>query len=283
MRYAVAVADTGSFTAAAAHLRVSQSGVSMQVQKLERELGVALFDRSSRRVSITPEGERMMPSLRAAAAAIEGVRVRAGEVRGLVIGSLRIGTVTALTWPLFFDAVAAIHSAHPGVDLRLAEATSRELLSRVRSGELDVAVAAWSSDVPEDLESETVLDDALVAVVAAHHPWAARKVIRPAELARTDLIALPRGTGARDAMEAMFTRAGLNAAPRWEAASPTALTALAARGLGVAVASETTLADARDLVPLRLADSEARSRLGVVWRSAPGPATRAFLGELLRP
>jgi DNA-binding transcriptional LysR family regulator len=225
----------------------------------------------------------MMPSLRSAAAAIENVRVHAGDLRNLVIGSLRIGTVTALAWPPFFDAVAAIHSTYPGVDLRVGESASSELVARVRSGDLDVAVAAWSSTAPEELESVTVFDDALVAVVAPHHPWAARKVIRPAELARADLIALPPGTGARDAMDAMFARTGVSSTPRWEVASPTSLIALAARGLGVAVASETTVDDARSLISLRLADPDARSQLGVIWRSVPSPAAQAFLSELLRP
>jgi DNA-binding transcriptional LysR family regulator len=280
IHYVLAVIDTGSFTAAGAALRVSQSGISTQVQKLERELGVSLFDRGSRRISVTVEGEQLIHALRAAAAAIENIRVRANDVRGLVVGSLRIGTVTALSWPAFFDALAAIHSAHPGVDSRLEESTSRDLIARVRSGDLDVAVVAWASNAPQDLRSAIILDDALVAVVAPGHPWAARKVIRPAELARSDLIALPPGTGARDAMEAMFDRAGIHAEPRWEAASPTSLEALAARGLGVAVASETTLADASGLVTLHLSDPDARSRLGVVWRSTPGPATQAFLAEL---
>jgi DNA-binding transcriptional LysR family regulator len=279
--YALAVADTGSFTAAAARLHVSQSGVSTQVQKLERELGVLIFDRTARRIAVTAEGEWMLPTLRAVAAAIDDVRARASDLRGLVVGSLRIGTVTALAWPVFFDAVATIHATYPGVDLRLVESTSDDLIAQVRAGDLDVAIAGWSSDAPEGLESVTVFDDALVAVVAQQHPWAARRVVQANELARTDLIALPRGTGARDAMDLMFTRAGTTAAPRWEAASPTSLTALASRAVGVAVASETTVAGAPGLTTLRIADPAARSRLGVIWRAQPAPPARAFLSELL--
>lgn len=279
--YVLAVADSGSFTAAAARLHVSQSGVSTQVRKLERELGVSLFDRSARRIAVTAEGERLLPALRAAAAAVDEVHTRASDLRGLIVGSLRIGTVTALTWPAFFDAVAAIHAAHPGVDLRLIESTSTDLVHRVRTGELDVAVAAWSVEAPVGLESVPVVDDALVAVVAPGHPWAARGVVGVGELARADLISFPGGTGARAAMDQMFGRAGLEAVPRWEAASPMSLTALAARAVGVAVASETTMADADGLVVLRIDDPEARSRLGTVWRSEASSAAKAFLAELL--
>jgi DNA-binding transcriptional LysR family regulator len=283
MRYALAVADSGSFTAAAAQLHVCQSGVSTQVRKLERELGVPLFVRGSRGSALTREGERLLPALRAAAAAVDEVHVAASDLRGMVVGSLRIGTVTALGWPAFFDAVAAIHAAHPGVDLRLVESTSSDLVDRVRRGELDVAVAAWSHEAPVGLTSVTVLDDALVAVVAPGHPWAARGVVGVGELGRAELIAFPPGTGARDAMDQMFARAGLSATPRWEAASPTSLTALAARAVGVAVASETTVADTDDLVVLRIDDPEARSRLGTIWRTEATSATHAFLAELFDP
>jgi DNA-binding transcriptional LysR family regulator len=84
-------------------------------------------------------------------------------------------------------------------------------------------------------------------------------------------------------MDQMFARAGLSATPRWEAASPTSLTALAARAVGVAVASETTVADTDDLVVLRIDDPEARSRLGTIWRTEATSATHAFLAELFDP
>lgn len=281
LRYVLAVADEGSFTAAATHLRVSQSGISTQVRKLEHELGISFFDRTSRRIALTAEGERMLPSLRAAVAAVERIREGASDLRGLVVGSLRIGTVAGLIWPRLFDAVIAIHHAYPGVDLRLTESTSVDLIAQVRAGGLDVAVAAWSPAAPEGLESATVFDDALVAVVAERHPWAARRVIRPAELARSDLIALPRGTGARVAMDAMFARAGVDVQPRWEVATPAYMTVLAARACGVAIASETTLADATGLVVLRIDDARARSQLGVTWKREPGPATQVLLANLL--
>ncbi len=280
LRYVLAVLDAGSFTAAATRVRVSQSGVSAQVQKLERELGVALFDRSARRVELTAEGARLIPALRAAVAAVDGVRDRASELRGLVVGSLSVGTVTGLTWPTLFDAIAEIHGSHPGVDLRLREAASDALIDGVRHRELDIAIAAWSPEPPDGLETATVFDDALVAVVATAHPWAARRRLRPAELAEADLIALPPGTGARIALDATLVRANLASRPRWEVATPAHLETLARRGLGVGIASESTVGAAAGVVRIAIDDPRARSQLGIVWRPDPGPATRALLARL---
>src|SRR6478752_3140575 len=116
LRYFLAVVDEGSFTAAAEAVQISQSGISTQIQKLERELGLSLIDRSARRVAVTDAGATLVPHARQAVAA---VTTAAQEIRGLVVGSLRVATVTGLVWPRLFDALAAVHAQHPGIDIRL--------------------------------------------------------------------------------------------------------------------------------------------------------------------
>lgn len=277
LRYVLAVVDTGSFTAASAAVNVSQSGVSTQVQKLERELGVSVFDRSARRVALSPEGERLVPAFRAALSAVDEVSQAAADLRGLVTGSLRVKTVTGLAWPRFFDGLAELHRDHPGIDIRLHEGTSEQIMASVRQGESDLAIAAWSGSAPEGLQSAVVFDDAIVAVVAPTHPWASRRSIRPAELADADLIALPVGAGARSALDAILRPA----TPRWEVSTPSFVESLAARGLGVGIVSETTASEWDGIRAVPIATPAARSRLGVVWRTDPAPATRALLARLL--
>lgn len=280
LRYFLAVVDEGTFTAAAHAVRVSQSGISTQLQKLERELGVALVDRSTRRVALTPAGARLVPYARAALAAVAEVGAAADDIRGLVTGPLRIGTVSGLLWPPLFDAISDIHAAHPGVDLRLREGTSDDLISGVQDGSIDVAVAAWADAAPEDVATAVIVDDPLVAVVADRHPWRARSSIEPRELDRTDLIVLPAGTGARQALDGVLGRVGSRRIPRWEAATPAFIQMLASRGVGVGVVSATTARGWTGITVIPIADPEARSRLGVVWRESPDHATRALLDRL---
>ncbi|MEH3155803.1 MAG: LysR family transcriptional regulator [Gordonia paraffinivorans] len=127
LRYVLAVVDEGTFTAAAESVRISQSGVSAQIAKLERELGVTLLERSTRRVTPTAAGDHLIPAIRTAVAAVEAVRDTAAAIRGVVAGRLRVGTVGGLTWPPVFDALAALHTAHPGLDISVVEdaATTR--------------------------------------------------------------------------------------------------------------------------------------------------------------
>lgn len=281
LRYFVAVIEEGTFTAAAEAVRISQSGVSTQIQKLERELGLGLIDRSSRRVVPTPAGERLLPYARAALAAVEDVTAVANDIRGLVIGSLRVGTVTGLNWPDLFEALADLHTEHPGIDIRLREGNSDELIARVAEGTVDLAVAAWADREPADVRSRLIVDDPLVALVAPAHRWAGRTTIRPVELAGADLIALTRGTGARAALDGLLARAAATVDRRWEVATPSFVRMLTGRGLGVGIVSATTARDWDDLRAIPIDDPLARSRLGVVWRDRPGHAAQALLRRLL--
>ncbi len=282
LRYFIAVVESGTFTAAAEAVRISQSGVSTQLQKLERELGVSLIDRTARRVSLTPAGERLVPYARAALAAVDDVTSAANDIRGLVTGSLRVATVAGLNWHPLFDAVAAVHTEHPGIDLRLHEGTSDALIAETRGGTVDVAIAAWSGAAPEGVRSAVVFDDPTVAVVGTRHPWAARTLIRPAEIARAELIALPFGTGARTALDGLLSRAGSErVTPRWEVSSPVSVQMLASRGVGVGIVSATTAEDWDGVIAIPIADDRARSQLGVIWQPRPSHAAAAFLDLLL--
>jgi len=281
LHYFLAIVDSGTFTAAAEAVHVSQSGVSTQVRKLERELGVELLERSSRRVRLTAEGERLVPYARAAVAAVDEVRAAALDLRGLVSGTLRVGAVTGLAWPPLFDALAGMHAEHPGIDIRLQEGMSRELIERVREGSLDLAVAAWTDAAPDDLRTSTVVDETLAVLVAPRHPWVSRSRIHPAELARVDLISLPPGTGARDALDAVMAREGARVLPRWEVATPAYIEVLAARGLGVGVLNIVNARQWTTVKAVPIASPAARSALGVIWRPAPTHAARALLDRLV--
>lgn len=281
LRYFLAVVDEGSFTAAARVARIAQSGISTQIQKLERELGLALIDRTGRRIALTDAGSRLTAYARTAVAAIDAVTAAANDIRGLVTGSLRIATVGGLAWPPLFDALAAIHAEHPGIDIRLHEGDSDELIARIRDGSADVAIAGWTGSAPDGLQVSVIFDDPLTAAVAHDHPWANRHRLRVAELARADLITLPRGTGARAALDELMARAGTQVTPRWEVTTPAFIEMLTARGLGVGIASATTMQRWAHAVQIPIDDPAARSRLGIIWGHRPSHAAQALLTRLV--
>jgi DNA-binding transcriptional LysR family regulator len=270
LRYALAVADELSFTAAANALHVSQSGVSAQVALLERELGLPLFDRSSRGVRITPAGEPVLEQLRRALAELDRVRAVADDLLGLVRGSVSIGAVAGLGWPAFLDALQHVHETHPGLELSLREGKSLELQEDVATGRLDLAVASWVDEPQTGLGSWVALEERVTAAVGPDHPWARRKRIKPAELLDQPIVCLAPGTGMRTSYDAMMRAEGLPAPVTWEVTLPTTARALAARNLGVAVLTSSRADLPTDLVRLEIASEFATSRLGVVWRTRPG-------------
>jgi DNA-binding transcriptional LysR family regulator len=278
LEYFVAVAEEANFTRAAARVHVTQSGVSAQIRQLERELGAPLFDRSTRRATLTPAGVAALQPARAALAAAAAVRRAVDDVNGLVRGRLSIAMVTACTVAPLFDALASFHREHPGVELSISEAGSDDMVQRVREGVVDVALVGCASAPPHDLESRVVADDRLVALVPAGHPLAGRRSTSLTDLVRHPLVCLPTGTGVRTVLDRACADRGVAASITAEASAPAAVADLARRGLGVAVLSSSMTSDASGLAEVRVRDLTTRALLALVWRRS----TDRALQELLR-
>ncbi|MBW5484466.1 LysR family transcriptional regulator, partial [Streptomyces bambusae] len=242
LRYFVAVVEEGGFTRAGERLHVSQPGVSAQVRQLERELGQQLLDRSGRRVRPTEAGEAVLGYARAALAAVEGVRRTADEFAGLLRGRVSVGLVSGAAGAgaavRGFDVVAVLgdfHDAYPLVELALTEDTSERMAAALRRGELDIALLGLPGAAPPGLSAQVVLDEPLVAAVRADDPLVREAVAGAVPLAALrdrPLISLPRGTGLRAVLEQAAAAAGFAPRVDVEAAAPSVLVRLAARGLG---------------------------------------------------
>jgi DNA-binding transcriptional LysR family regulator len=272
LEYFVAVAEEANFTRAAERVHISQSGVSAQIRRLERELGAELLDRNGRGASLTAAGTAALAPARAALAAAGAVRRSVDEVTGLVRGSLTVGMVTGCTITPLFDALAAFRDAHPGVDLVLTEASSDQLLAGVRDGTVDLGLVG-TAGLPEGLRSLPIVSERLVAVVPAAHPLARRRSARLASLAGHPLISMPVGTGIRAVFDQACAAAGVQPAIALQASAPAAVADLASRGLGVGILSESMLTARTDeLVGRRIEDVETPAVLALVWRELPHPA-----------
>ncbi len=279
LEYLVAVAEEANFTRAAQRVHISQSGVSAQVRELERDLGATLIDRSARAARLTDAGAAALPHARAALAAAAALRQSVSEVSGLIRGRLVVGMVTACTVPGLFDALALFHGAHPGVAVTLAEDESAALIERVRSGTADLALIGAAGAAPPDLESLTVASERLIAAAAPGHPLlAGRTEVTLADLAGYPVVCLPGGTGIRATLDASCAAAGVRLDVALEASAPGTVADLAARGLGVAVLSE-SMAAARSgrLRAVPVGDAALPAVLALVWKPGPGPAAREFL------
>ncbi|WP_405789516.1 LysR family transcriptional regulator [Streptomyces sp. NBC_01367] len=278
LAYFVAVAEEQNFTRAAERVHISQSGVSAQIRRLERELGAELFDRAARTATLTPAGAAALAPARAALAAAEAVGQAVGDVAGVIRGRLTVGMVVGCTVTPLFDALAAFHRAHPGVEIALLEDDSDRLVQAVRAGTVDVALIGAATAAPAGLEALTIVSERLVIAVPPGHPLAHRPRVTLRDLGDHPVICMPAGTGLRAVFDQACAAQGLQPAIALQAGAADAMADLAARGLGVAVLSASMAEAYRDRLTARVIDDiDIPALLCLVWRAAPGPAARELL------
>lgn len=279
LEYFIAVAEEASFTKAAVRLNVAQPGVSAQVRRLEAELGQPLLDRSQRTIKLTSAGEAVLPHARAALDAAANARLSVDELAGLVRGRVTIGMVGGCASPILPALLAEFHALHPGVSVTLSEDTSDRLIEAVRDGRLDLALIGSAGESPPGVAAVVVADEPLVAAVRPDHHLAKRKTITVDALAEQPLISLPRGTGARAALDAACASASVTVQIAFEVSALPILAQLATLGLGAAILPASTAhAHQPSLRVLHITAPTMRSRLELIWspRTAGNPAARTL-------
>ncbi|MFB7586080.1 LysR family transcriptional regulator [Streptomyces sp. NPDC056169] len=278
LEYFVAVAEERNFTRAAERVHISQSGVSAQIRQLERELGAELFDRSSRTVTLTVAGKAALEHARAALAAAGAVGRAVGDVSDLIRGRLTVGMVNGCTVTPLFDALSVFHQAHPGVEISLLEDNSDRLVEGVRAGTLDVALIGTAGATPDGLEALTIISERLVVAVPPGHPLATQRRVTLRDLVTFPIVCMPPGTGLRTVFDQACSARGLQPAIALQASAGDAIADLAARGLGVAVLSESMAASHHDRIVARTIDDvETPALLALIWKGTHSPAVRELL------
>jgi DNA-binding transcriptional LysR family regulator len=190
LTYFVTVAEELSFVRAADRLHIVQPAVSQQIRRLERELGVPLFDRSSRHVRLTAAGERLLPEARAVLAAAGRVRQVAAVIAAGADGILRVGTSQGLGERL--DLVLdALGKTAPRLQVRLVSVPVAERIARVRAGELDAAFVRAVTTAP-GVELLPMWQDPLTVALPAAHPLAAQPTVHLLQLSGIPLRLAPR-------------------------------------------------------------------------------------------
>lgn len=181
LRYFLAVAEELHFGRAAERLHIVQPAVSQQVRRLERELGVELFDRTTRTVSLTEAGQRFLPHARAVLAATDRASDAVAQFRAEQASVLRLGTSDGLGDRLE-RLLAEFARRAPDAQLELVHAPAAQRLRRVRDGELDATLIRGDQPVP-DLDFTPLWTDEVLVALPASHPLADGDVVDFASLA----------------------------------------------------------------------------------------------------
>ena len=293
LRYFVAVAEELNFTRAAARLHIGQPPLSMQIRDLEGEMGVRLFERTQRRVALTPAGQCLLEhAYRILGGVREAVEAAQRAARG-ELGELRVGFTSSLPFTdLLPDALHAYRRRFPAVRLQLSEMFTPEQFGALARGELDVGfVRLQGGRAPDGIALREIARNPLRLVVNASHRLARAAAVSFAELRDEDFIGFPAdvGTDLPAVLRGLCRQAGFEPRIVQTAREATTQIGLVGAGLGVAVlpAPLETVRMAR-VRYLPIIDADAQFRLAVATvKGAPSPLLQGFLdvvdGVIERP
>ena len=206
----VAVAEEGSFTRASSRLHVVQSAVSAGVRTLERELGAALFDRTTHRVELTDAGVALLPEARATLVAARAAREAVDAVRGGLRGTVTLGIMqTGAAGAIDIAALlAAFRADHPDVELRARQGHSADMAAQVRDGGLDFAFLALPRRRAGGLHLTPLGQEPMLLAVHERHPLARRTDVDLMALGDEVFADGPETWGTRIAVDRAFAAAG---------------------------------------------------------------------------
>lgn len=285
LRYTVAVARRLSFTQAAADLALAQPALSQQVAALEGELGVRLFDRTSRRVALTDAGrafvDRAERILGDVAAAREEMTSYAGGLRGRVV----VGTYQSFSEYRLPKLLGRFHAEFPGIEIALREGMADDLFPALSSGTIDVFVGnvgETAALVTAEFEHEPLYDDELSIALAAAHPLASRAAVSMHELRDEPWIIFRPGSQMTQRLLSTAQAAGFSPRVAFESVDTLTVRALVAEGLGIALFPRTLgNTPGPNIALVSLAPEKMIRTMSLVTRKAPyGPSARSFIGFL---
>lgn len=212
LRYIVALARERHFGRAAEACFVSQPTLSVAVKKLEDELGVQIFERGSGEITVTPAGDRVVEQAQRTLEEADKIKSIAKATSDPLEGPLRLGAIFTIAPYLLPQLIPVLRRRAPKMPLILEENYTATLAERLKRGDLDAAIVALPFTEP-GIVVTPLYDEPFVVALAKTHPWATRKTIAAAELARENLLLLGSGHCFRDQV--------LNACPALNRSSAT--------------------------------------------------------------
>ena len=267
----LAVARLGSLGGAARELGITQPAASSRIRSMERQLGVALVDRSPRGSRLTDAGALVTDWARRVVEAAAAFDAGAQALRHRRDSRLRVAASMTIAEYLLPGWLLALRSQRPDTAVSLLAGNSTTVAERLLSDEADLGFVEGLS-VPAGLDSTVIAHDHLIVVTAPTHPWARRQRPVPAgELASTPLILREKGSGTRQVLDAAL---GGLARPLIELSSTTAVKASAVSGAGPAVLSELAVGEElsmRRLVRIPVEGISLARDLRAVWPTGHRP------------
>jgi DNA-binding transcriptional LysR family regulator len=286
LEHFVAVAEEHSFTRAARRMNIVQSGLSMAIRNLEREVGAALFVRGPRRLALTPAGRALLPAARRALAAVRDAREAVVETEHLLRGTLSIGTAPALPTAVDLPVILArFRSEYPNVGLRVRQGSAPDTMEGVRSGILDVGLIAWIGPAPPGVTALPIARSPMALVCSTFHRLATRRRVAVADLRGESFVDCHPDWTIRVIADRILAGAGIEHVPSIVVNDVPFLLGFVEHGLGVAIVPRVFSRFPAKVRYVSLGPKQPQWHLVAAFAGdrPSGGAARALLGMLPRP
>ncbi len=208
LRCCVEIVRQGSFTKAAQHLHIAQPALSMAVTRLEEELGVTLFNRTTRKVLLTAEGEQFLPRIASALREMDVARQELRDMADLKRGEVRLGIPPMFGLHYVPGLMNAFRQSYPGIAMTVFEGSAADIGQRLEQREIDLALLE-SRRVPQDKESILLGSDEMLACMHPDHPYAGKAFLTAEDLRNTDMVVFDRTFVQRHLLDAFFAEHGI--------------------------------------------------------------------------
>lgn len=281
LRYLVALAEEGNFTRAAASAHVAQPALSQQIRRLEDELGLALVERTTRRVALTEAGGLLVVRARRILAELEAAGAELQAVRGMYTGHVTFGAMHTMGPVDLSLAVAIFAERHPNVRFTVREQSSEEMAEMLRVDELDLAFLSVTERVESHgLGLHRLVLEELVAVLPPGHRLARRRQLRMADLADEPFISFRAGARIRELLMSAGHEAAFEPRVTLESNESQRIRRLVYRGLGVAILPRSDAeGPGAEVAVVTLAEPRLERDITLAWREGRrhAPAAAEFL------
>lgn len=269
LEYLVALADLQHFGRAAAAARTSQPTLSHQLAALEKKLGVALVERASGGMKMTPVGRDVAARARRVLLVVREIRELATRAAGTLAGTLHFGVSPTLGPYLMPPIIAELHREYPDLRLYIREGIPDDQVRDLSRGALDMLLGPMPMDAP-DLTVEPLFRERMLLVSATDHPLTRREVLRKADLRGIEMLSLDRRHHFHRQVAALCREIGADLLHDYEGTSLDSLRQMAASGLGLAVLPELYLRSeaggTTGIVVLDVADWNVTRSIAAGWR-----------------
>lgn len=278
------LANTGNFTKVASENYVTQAAVTLQIRKLESELGVPLFHRTTRSVTLLEAGEKLLPYAREVLQRVDEACLAVRDTKTEVSGLVRVGSVHSVGLYELPPYIKKFLKKFPEVNLRVDYRNADDIYRALHDGEFDLGIVAYPAEMPR-IECVPFLIDQLVLVCHHDHPMAHKKTVKAAELEGQNFVQFSDDTPTRRATDAVLAEREISINVRMECDNIEVLKQMVELGFGISLLPRNALTPADHSAGLRtvaVSDLIIERPVGVLLlRNAPRfKAVRAFVETL---